>query len=103
MKARFCAFFALLVVIVMLSFTTMAVEYPGRQEPKYHHVSYIEIDDLYQEYLAGNVIIVDVRSQLEYETIHIDGALHIPVGSQAFEPKVKKLAAANPGKKISFY
>jgi rhodanese-related sulfurtransferase len=87
----------------MLAATALAIEYPGRQEPKYHQVPYIEINDLYQEYLAGNVIIVDVRSQLEYETIHIDRAFHIPVGNQAFEAEVKKLAEANPGKKISFY
>ena len=97
MKARFCMFFMVLVVSMMLSVTTTAIEYPGRQESKYQQVPYIEIADLYQDYLAEKVIIVDVRSQLEYETIHIDGALHIPVGNQAFETEVKKLAKTNPG------
>lgn len=103
MKVRSLSFFAVLFVILMLTSTAMGIEYPGRKEPKYQGVPYIEIDELYQDYLAGNVIIVDVRSRLEYDTIHTDGAIHIPIGSQAFESELKKLAGANPGKKISFY
>ncbi len=87
----------------MLAVTVVAIEDQGREKPKYQRVPYIEIDELYQDYLVGNMIIVDVRSKLEYETIHTDGAVHIPVGSHAFEAEVKKLAETNPGKKISFY
>lgn len=103
METRLCSSLAIFFAGLVLAATAVAIDYPGREKPKYQSVPYIEIDELYQDYLDGNVIIVDVRSELEYNTIHVDGAVHIPVGSHAFEVEVRKLARANPGKKISFY
>ncbi|MCP4403350.1 MAG: hypothetical protein GY801_39340 [bacterium] len=103
MKASLCSLFAGFFVGLLLAATAVAIEYPGREEPKYQSVPYIEIDELYQNYLDGSIVIVDVRSELEYNAIHVDGAVHIPVGSHVFAAGIKKLAQANPGKKISFY
>ena len=103
MKRRVYCCVAVFFVVLMFAVPGMAIEYPGREDPKYQNVPYIEIEELYQDYLDGNVIIVDVRSELEYNTIHVDGSVHIPVGAGSFEAEVKILAKKNPGKKISFY
>jgi predicted sulfurtransferase len=103
MKTQIYSFLAVFGAVLIMAATAMAVDYPGREHPKYQDVPYIEIDELYQDYLTGSAVIVDVRSKLEYDTIHVDGAVHIPVGSHAFEAEVRKLAEANPGKKIGFY
>lgn len=103
MKSRVYAFVGVLLGVLMIATVSAEIEYPGRKEPKYQDVPYIEIDELHQDYLDGNIIIVDVRSELEYETIHVDGSVHIPVGSRSFEAEVKKLAKTHPGKKIGFY
>jgi rhodanese-related sulfurtransferase len=78
-------------------------EYPGREHPCYQNVPYIELDKLYQEYRQNNMIVVDVRSQLEFETIHIDGAVHIPLAERSFGAKLRILANTYPEMTISFY
>jgi hypothetical protein len=51
---------------------THADEYPGRQDSRYQDVPYIETEALHDRFLNGEMLIVDVRSELEYETIHIE-------------------------------
>lgn len=70
METRLCSSLAIFFAGLVLAATAVAIDYPGREKPKYQSVPYIEIDELYQDYLDGNVIIVDVRSELEYNTIH---------------------------------
>ena len=92
-----------LLLFLMISTAFAAVEFPGRHEAKYKNVQCIEIDDLYKEYTNNNITLVDVRSQLEFDTIHPKGALHIPVAEKGFEEKLKTLSSDVPGKKIAFY
>ncbi len=103
MKTRVCFFVIVLIAILMLSATVWATDHLARFDPKYQSVAFIDIDEVYQEYLQGNTVIVDVRSRLEHETIRIKGSLHIPLGSYLFEKEVKALAEKNPGKQIIFY
>lgn len=84
-----------------ISSTASASEFPGRA--KYPDVSYIGTEALYKAYNAGEAIIVDVRSTIEYNVIHPVDALHIPVAKMDFAKKVKQLRAANTDKKIAFY
>jgi rhodanese-related sulfurtransferase len=56
-----------------------------------------------KEYEAGNAIIVDVRSKIEYNVIHPIGAVHIPISNMKFAKNVASLAKQNAGKKIVFY
>lgn len=95
-----CLLFAF---IVFFTTTAMGADFPGRSKEKYKSVPFIEIQSLHKDYKGDQVIIVDVRSDLEYNTIHVDGALHIPVSSGNFKNRVKKLALKHPGKKIAFY
>ena len=58
---------------------------------------------LFKQYEIDKAIIVDVRSSIEYDVIHPEGALHIPLSSDNFIQKVKELREFNPDKKIAFY
>jgi rhodanese-related sulfurtransferase len=67
-------------------------EFPGRS--LYPTVSVIEQDELYQR--LNEVVLVDVRSSYEYETLRIKNALNIPLSSNTFIEQMRKLRAANP-------
>lgn len=72
------------------SFVYSAEEgFPGRE--KYPDVKYIEIGDLYKRNARNEVLIVDARSNYEFETLRIKGAVNIPVANKTFEEDVKKL------------
>ena len=46
--------------------------FPGRK--KYPDVPYIELGDLYAKLLRNEVVIVDARSNYEFETLQVKGA-----------------------------
>jgi rhodanese-related sulfurtransferase len=87
--------------LVMLVPPLLAGDFPGRA--KYPTVKPISTEELFKDYQAGNVVIVDVRSKIEYDVIHPKGASHIPVADILFVKSVQDLVAKNPGKKIVFY
>lgn len=103
MKRILCCIASCVLSVSVFCSVSMAVDFPARSNPKYVHVPPVEIETLYNDYISRRVVIVDVRSKIEYDTIHIDGALHIPLSSALFESKVKRIARENPGKKIAFY
>lgn len=93
---------ALLIVISLCSNTYAAeknVEFPGRAI--YLATLYIEINDLKAEF--DKVIVVDVRSQYEFETLRILGAKNIPLNSSSFIRNMQKLRSENQNKKIVVY
>lgn len=79
----------------------MASDFPGRD--KFPGVPYIESADLYTAYKAGDAIIIDVRSTIEYDVIHPMNSLHIPISKMDFEKMVTTVREENPGKKLAFY
>ena len=62
-------------------------EFPGR--PLYPEVSVIELDDLFRR--LDEVIVVDVRSSYEYGTLRVKGAVNIPLSSNTFVSRMRKL------------
>jgi len=74
--------------------------FPGRE--KYPDVKYIEISDLFNRKARDEVIIVDTRSNYEFETLKIKDAVNIPVANKTFEEDVKKLREKT-SKTIVFY
>ncbi len=50
----------------------------------YKDVPAANTDDVFKSYSKGNAVIVDVRSEVEYNTAHIKGSLHIPVSKKNF-------------------
>lgn len=77
----------------LLTFSTFAFSaeegFPGRE--KYPDVAYIELADLYKRKARNEVVIVDARSNYEFETLRIKGAINIPVANKSFENQVQKL------------
>jgi len=76
-------------------------KYPYRSD--YPAINTIETNDLKVGLDSGEYIVVDARSQLEYDVIHVDGAKHLAVSKKTFITGIKDIAASNPGKKIAFY
>lgn len=74
-------------------------EFPGRD--LYLDVKYITLKDLQDEY--ANVVIVDSRSSYEFNTLHINGAVNIPLNASDYKERMKELRKQNPGKKIVTY
>ena len=64
-------------------------EFPGRSHKVYKDAPYIEIEDLKKK--LNDVIVVDARSNFEFETLKIKGAINIPVALKNFGDEVKKL------------
>ena len=73
-------------------------EFPGRDE--YPDVLVYEKSQLYSDF--SGVVLVDTRSQYEFETLRIKGAVNIPLSSKEFAVKVKQLRASTT-KPIVFY
>ena len=67
-------------------------DFPGR--PLYPEVSNIELDELYQRF--DEVVVVDVRSQYEFETLRIKGAINIPLSSKTFTSSMRQLRMSDP-------
>ncbi len=87
-------------IIFFFIFNSFAVgvEFPFRK--KYSDVPVIEIEDLYQK--LDQVLVVDVRSTYEFETIHVKGAINIPVANLVFISRLKKAIKSDP-KPVVFY
>ena len=81
--------------------TGLAANFPHRD--KYPEVNIIELSDLKSGYDAGDIIVVDVRSKGEFETIHIKNAVNIPYGTANFIKDLNRLAQMNSNKKIAVY
>lgn len=77
-----------------------ATEFPYRKD--YPGIPTIDTEALYAGYNTGEILIVDVRSKIEYQVIHPDGAVHVPVGNKGFVNNIKALMAKNPGKNSPF-
>lgn len=73
--------------------------YPLRA--KYSTVKWISTETLNKEY--NSAVIVDVRSDLEFNVIHINKALHIPVAHAAFAKELEKARGKESDKPLVFY
>ena len=72
--------------------------FPGRA--KFKDVPYIELHDLFGK--KNSVVIVDVRSKYEYDTLRIKNAVNLPVANKIFETQVLDLRRSTD-KPIVFY
>ena len=74
-------------------------EFPVRK--LYPAVPVVELKDLKAR--QDQVIIVDVRSAYEYQTLRMVGALNIPLSSPNFLKEMEQLRKSNPNKEIVVY
>ncbi|WP_455203511.1 rhodanese-like domain-containing protein [Kaarinaea lacus] len=92
-----------LLVAGILAFSSSAMAnkdegFPGRKEfPK---VPVLELKELKQ--MLDDVIVVDARSNLEFETLRVKDSINIPVASKSFENEIAKLRERTD-KPIVFY
>ena len=85
-------------LILFSGFLAAEEEFPGRAQ--FPDIPYITMSDLFAQREA--VVIVDVRSQYEYQTLRVKGALNMPVANKTFEAQVMKLRESTD-KRIAFY
>jgi len=74
-------------------------EFPVRK--LYPAVPVVEIDDLKKR--LDKVLIVDVRSEYEYQTLRMAGAINVPLASTNFVKEMGQLRKDNPQKEIVVY
>ena len=92
---------ALLTTCLAITASAEDGKYPYRGD--YPGINTVETHELKAGLDAGEYIVIDARSKLEYDVIHVEGAQHVAVSKKTFEAKLKDIVAANPGKKFAFY
>ena len=99
MRLRQCLI--LLSIFTLLSSVFLAKDFPYRKD--YQDVPIIELVDLKAGYDDGSIVIIDVRSTIEYETIHPKGAFHVSLANAAFLEDLQTLISRFPNKKFAVY
>ncbi len=74
-------------ILFATSATANTTNFPHRT--KFSDVTVIEIGELHRK--LDDVIVVDVRSRYEFETLHIKGAINISLSDRNFATKLKDL------------
>ena len=88
-------------IFALLSSLCFADEFPYRKV--YPDVLVIELADLKAGYDDGSFMMVDVRSDLEFDTIHPKGAHHLSLFTLHFAKELQSLSAHYLDKKIALY
>ncbi len=89
-----------LVMLAVVSSWSFAEEgYPLRA--KFPQVKHMSTEALHKDY--QKVIIVDVRSTIEFEVIHINKAVHEPITTALFTKNLEKIRDQNGSAPIAFY
>lgn len=96
----FKQFISFIFCVLLLQASALAnkADFPGR--PNYPDVKTMELADLGKKY--DNVVIVDARSLYEFETLHIKGAVNIPISSSDFAKQVRDISQLTK-KPLVFY
>ncbi len=91
----------LLLSSVLAPFCAQAEDsaFPGRK--LFFSVPVMELTELYKK--IDQVVVVDVRSKFEFDTLQIKGAMNIPLADRAFGSRVSALRKTNNDKPIVFY
>ena len=85
---------AWLVLALMLSPFVLAedavdAEFPGRAT--YSTIPVMELEDMFAQ--LDKLHVVDVRSQYEFDVLHVKGAKHVALNDPAFDEKIRQLKA----------
>ena len=102
MKKTYLTFFVSFVFMCVILNTAQAEVFPYRK--KYPDVPVISTQELYTKSISGECIIVDTRSEIEYNVVHIKNSVLIPFSKLAFfSENIKKIRDKAPQKAIVFY
>lgn len=89
----------IILAVLFLATPVLAEKFPLRA--KYPDVKPITIDDLAARY--DKTIIIDVRSKMEFDTIHVAKAKHVQVTNNNFLNNLAKVRAKTASDPIAFY
>jgi rhodanese-related sulfurtransferase len=89
------------VIFLLINSVCFAVELPFRKD--YPDVKVVELEDLKVGYDNGKFIVVDVRSNLEYNVIRVKNSYHVDLAKTAFVENLQALAVQHPNKNIAVY
>lgn len=87
--------------VLSVVLTAAAAEEGFPLRAKFPKVKYISTEALHRDY--HNTIIVDVRSKFEYDVIHINKAVHVPVATAMFIKDLTKVRSKDGKTPIAFY
>lgn len=96
-------FFGLLVFVgsvLSAKAVSASEDFPGRD--RFTHAPVIDTAALADKIAAGKVVVIDVRSPLEYQTLRIKGSINLPLGSKRFGQLVKALSTKSK-RSLVFY
>lgn len=88
----------ILLLSLLVVQSVMGDEFPGRSE--FPEQEIIEIDALYKN--RDKMIIIDARSDFEYNTIHIKDAVHVNLESDDYIDRLKEIRKTD-SRKMVFY
>ncbi|MCK5697564.1 MAG: rhodanese-like domain-containing protein [Gammaproteobacteria bacterium] len=91
-----CLFFS----HTLLAATASGDDFPGRI--MFPQVNTLSSTVLHNKIQKDEVIVVDVRSEFEFNTLNIVGSIHVPVAKKTFTTKIQELRN-NSHKQIVFY
>ena len=99
MKALINLSIVAMVLLVSVSSALASGDFPLRE--KYPNVKPITLEQLNQDY--DSTIIIDVRSKEEFDVIHVNKALNLPVTKGDFLTSLEKTRAKDDTTDIAFY
>ena len=86
-------------IVLLVANSALAADFPLRK--KYSNVKPIAIEKLFADY--DNTIIIDVRSKMEFNVVHVAKAKHVQVTKGNFLSELEKVRAKDGGSNIAFY
>jgi rhodanese-related sulfurtransferase len=102
MRTRTVAVFAsIFASFVLAAGLAIAAEEGFPLREKFPKVKYLTTEALHRDY--QNTIIVDVRSKIEFNVIHINKAVYLPVATAMFTKDLEKVRAKDGSAPIAFY
>lgn len=94
-------YWAWAVVFLASGSASLAGDFPYRD--KYPEVQIVELNELKSGYDRNDFLFIDVRTQTEFEIIHVKGAVNLSYADANFVGKLRDIVSRNPGKKIAVY
>lgn len=91
----------LFLICALASSVAFAEEFPLRKD--FPGLQPISTEQLAEKYASGQVVIVDVRSQFEFETIHIKDAKNVPLAKKTFAKDLEAVRGKDDATAVVFY
>ena len=102
MDRNFLKTFFLISLVAVLSVSTWSFAQEGYPlRAKFPQVKYITTEALNKDYQKA--IIVDVRSKIEFDVIHVNKAVHEPITTALFVKNLEKIREKTGATPIAFY